>query len=118
MALARALLQQVSAQPGSAVLRVYRPPRAAVVFGRRDTRLPGFAAAVRAAHSAGFDTAVRAVGGRAVAYTSEAVVADLVVHEPGAVRGQEDRFSRYGERLAAELAALGVDARVGAVPGE
>jgi len=104
--------------PGTAALRVYQPTRPAVVFGRRDTRLPGFAAAVEVAHEAGFETAVRAVGGRAVAYTQAAVVADLVGHEPAAIQHQDWRFSTYGDRLADALGTLGIDARVGAVPGE
>jgi octanoyl-[GcvH]:protein N-octanoyltransferase len=118
IALAHALLIEAGQVPGTAALRVYQPNRPAVVFGRRDTRLPGFAAAVEAAHEAGFETAVRAVGGRAVAYTQAAVVADLVGHEPAAIQRQDWRFRTYGDRLADALGTLGIDARVGAVPGE
>jgi octanoyl-[GcvH]:protein N-octanoyltransferase len=89
-----------------------------VVFGRRDTRLPGFRAAVEAARSAGFDTAVRAVGGRAVAYTDRAVVVDHVRAEPQAPAGMDQRFERCGRRFADLFAGLGIDARVGPVPGE
>ncbi|TCO36065.1 lipoate-protein ligase A [Kribbella steppae] len=99
-------------------LRVYRPAAPVVVFGRRDTRLPGFVAAVRAARAAGFEPLVRAVGGRPVAYTNEAVVVDHVKHERLAPEGLETRFKEFGLRYADVLQSLGIDARVGAVPGE
>lgn len=99
-------------------LRVYRPAAPVVVFGRRDTRLPGFAAAVRAARAAGFGPLVRAVGGRPVAYTTEAVVVDHVKHERLAPDGMDTRFKEFGLMYADVLQDLGIDARVGAVPGE
>jgi len=118
LALAHALVRRASAGEVSEVLRVYRPAAPVVVFGRRDTRLPGFAAAARAASAAGFEPLVRATGGRAVAYTSEALVVDHVRHEPQPTAGHDRRFEEYGERLAATFRDLGLDARVGAVPGE
>jgi lipoate-protein ligase A len=99
-------------------LRVYRPAAPVVVFGRRDTHLPGFGAAVDAARAAGFEPLVRAVGGRPVAYTTEAVVVDHVKHERLAPEGLETRFKEFGLLYADVLQALGIDARVGAVPGE
>ncbi len=99
-------------------LRVYRPTAPVVVFGRRDTRLPGFGAAVRAARSAGFEPLVRAVGGRPVAYTTEALVVDHVKHARLAQEGLETRFKEFGSLYADVLQTLGIDARVGAVPGE
>lgn len=100
------------------VVRVYRPQAPVVVFSRRDTRAAGYAAAVAAAHAAGFQVAVRAVGGRAVAYTEESVVVDHVAVEPDAVAGHDARFRDLGAHLAACLRTLGVDARLGPVPGE
>ncbi|WP_433167180.1 lipoyl protein ligase domain-containing protein [Kribbella sp. CA-247076] len=99
-------------------LRVYRPTAPVVVFGRRDTHLPGFPAAVRAAEAAGFEPLVRAVGGRPVAYTTEALVVDHVKQERLAPEGLETRFKQYGSLYADVLHGLGIDARVGAVPGE
>ncbi len=97
---------------------MYRPAAPVVVFGRRDTRLPGFEAAVRAARAAGFEPLVRAVGGRPVAYTTEAVVVDHVKHERLAPEGMDTRFKEFGLMYADVLQSLGIDARVGAVPGE
>ena len=118
LAVAHALVRRASRGEVREVLRIYRPQRPVAVFGRRDTRLPGFAAAARAAEDAGFAPLVRATGGRAVAYTENAVVVDHVCHDPDTVGGLDHRFEEYGERLAGAFRGLGVDARLGAVPGE
>ncbi|GAB3790877.1 lipoate--protein ligase family protein [Nocardioides ungokensis] len=118
LALARALVMDAGSGPVEESLRVYRPASPVVVFGRRDTRLPGFPSAVAAARAAGFEPAVRATGGRAVAYTSDALVVDHVRHEPGATGGQDARFETFGEMFVDLFRGFGVDARLGAVPGE
>ena len=118
LAVAHALVRRASAGELTEALRIYRPAAPVVVFGRRDTRLPGFEAAVRAARAAGFEPLVRAVGGRPVAYTTQALVIDHVKHEPLAPDGLETRFQYYGTLYASVLEELGIDARVGAVPGE
>ena len=118
LAVGHALVRRVSAGEVEEALRVYRPSGPVVVFGRRDTRLPGFGAAVRAARAAGFEPLVRAVGGRPVAYTDQALVVDHVKHERLAPDGMETRFKQYGALYADVLQTLGIDARVGAVPGE
>ena len=118
LALARAMLNQAKAGVLEEAVRVYRPSSPVVAFGRRDTRLPGFAAAVAAARAAGFTPVVRAVGGRAVAYTDAAVVVDHVKAEVGAIGGQDERFEEFGRRFVTLFREYGVDARLGAVPGE
>ncbi|NEA30575.1 lipoate--protein ligase family protein [Streptomyces sp. SID13031] len=118
LAIAHAMVRRASSGGVSEALRIYRPAAPVVVFGRRDTRLPGFGAAVRAARSAGFEPVVRAVGGRPVAYTPQALVVDHVKHEPLAPDGLESRFQYFGSLYAGILGDVGVDARVGAVPGE
>ncbi|WP_405065137.1 lipoate--protein ligase [Kribbella sp. NBC_01510] len=118
LAVGHALVRRASAGEVEEALRVYRPSGPVVVFGRRDTRLPGFGAAVRAARAAGFEPLVRAVGGRPVAYTDQALVVDHVKHERLAPDGMETRFKQYGSLYADVLQTLGIDARVGAVPGE
>ena len=118
LAVAHALVRRASAGEVGEVLRLYRPSAPVAVFGRRDTHRPGFSQAVNAAERAGFATAIRATGGRAVAYTGRSIVVDHVMPDPDAVAGLEDRFVRFGALLAHALCELGVDARVGAVPGE
>lgn len=118
VAVAQALLRRVQRGDAGPVLRVYRPTTPAVAFGRRDVRLPGFPAAVAAVRRAGFSPCVRAPGGRAVAYTTDAVVVDHVSPDPEWPSGLEGRFADFGELWTGLLVGLGVDARIGEVPGE
>lgn len=118
MAMAQAMLRRVSRGDSGEVLRVYRPSGPAVAFGRRDVRLDGFADAVAAVRRAGFSPCVRAPGGRAVAYTEQALVVDHVSPDPEWPSGLEGRFAAFGELWVDVLQGLGVDARVGEVPGE
>lgn len=118
VALAQALLRRVSRGESGPVLRVYRPTCQTVAFGRRDVRLAGFGTAVAAVRRAGVTPCVRAPGGRAVAYTSGALVVDHVSPDPGWPSGLEARFAEFGELWTGVLRGLGADARVGEVPGE
>nr|WP_202885712.1 lipoate--protein ligase [Kribbella sandramycini] len=118
LAAAHALVRRASEGGVGEALRVYRPAAPVVVFGRRDTRLAGFGAAVGAARDAGFVPLIRAVGGRPVAYTSAALVVDHVRYEELAPEGMQARFEYYGELYAGVLRGAGIDARVGEVPGE
>jgi octanoyl-[GcvH]:protein N-octanoyltransferase len=96
LALARAMVTQARGGQIEETLRIYRPASSVVVFGRRDTRLPGFPQAIAAARAGGFEPMVRATGGRAVAYTGAALVMDHVRHESGSIGGQEARFATFG----------------------
>lgn len=118
IALAHALLHRTSRGEAGAVLRVYRPASPVVAFSRRDTLLPGFPDAVRAARGAGFTPVVRPQGGRAVAYTDQAVIADHVSPHPTGPSGMDERFATFGKLWADVLGEYGVAARVGAVAGE
>jgi octanoyl-[GcvH]:protein N-octanoyltransferase len=118
MALAQAMMRRVARGEAGPMLRVYRPTSPAVAFGRRDVRLPGFDDAVAAVRRAGFAACVRAPGGRAVAYTSQALVVDHVSPDPEWPSGLEGRFDDFGDLWTGVLTRLGVDARVGEVPGE
>ncbi|KAA5834466.1 lipoate--protein ligase family protein [Saccharopolyspora hirsuta] len=118
VAVAHAMLRRVSAGEAGAGMRIYRPSGRVVAFGRRDTLLPGFPDAVRAVREAGFTPVVRAPGGRAVAYTERSLVVDHVGPDPGYLSGMEERFTGYAELWADVLRKHGVEAQIGAVPGE
>ena len=118
LAVATALVRRASAGEVTEAVRIYRPAEPVLVFGRRDTRHPGFQAAVQAGRDAGFEPLVRAVGGRPVAYTSEALVIDHVRHDLRASEEQQSRFGTFGSLYSDVLRGLGIDARVGEVPGE
>jgi lipoate-protein ligase A len=117
VALAATLLQGVTDGSRPPALRVYRPAPA-VAFGRRDEFLPGFAEAVQAAAAHGFASILRAQGGRAAAYDRDCLVLDEVRPATDSMTGIEERFADAAQRHAEALRALGVDARVGEIPGE
>ena len=117
VALAHALLDRVSAGELRGVLRLYRPAPT-VAFGRLDALRPGYAAAAAAAREHGFEPVLRAPGGHAVAYHDGCLGIDEVIAEADPIAGMHDRFAASGALLAGALRTLGVDARVGQVPGE
>lgn len=126
MAASHALLQRARRGEVESALRVFRPTRM-VAFGRRDANRPGFPAAAAACQRAGFTPVVRPTGGRAVACTPNALVLDHVQRAPaspdgipmgGEFAGMEERFEKFGAMLAEVMTDVGIDARVGEVPGE
>lgn len=95
--------------------RVHRP-EPTVAFGRLDSLLPGYDDAVATARAHGFAPVLREPGGHAVAYHRGSLVIETT--GAGGIDGVRERFEREAQRIAAALRGLGVDARVGAVPGE
>ena len=118
LALAHALARRADQEEDYETVHVYQPTGQSVVFGRRETRLPGFPAAVHAARDAGFVPLIRATGGRAVAYTEQTVVVHHVRHDAEPTKGHDARFQDFGASFADILGRLGVAARLGPVPGE
>ncbi|MFL5859220.1 MAG: lipoyl protein ligase domain-containing protein [Solirubrobacteraceae bacterium] len=117
LALAPALLARVAAGARAPLVRIYRP-WPTVAFGRRDSFVAGFACAATAAQRHGFSPAIRAAGGRAAAFHEECLVIEEMIAEADAASRIQDRFSAEAERQARALRGLGIDARVGEVPGE
>jgi octanoyl-[GcvH]:protein N-octanoyltransferase len=117
VAVAHALLERADRGEVGAVLRLYRPAPT-VAFGRLDALRPGYAAAVAAARSHGFEPVLRAPGGHAVAYHDGCLGIDEVIHEADPIAGMQERFAASSELLAGALRSLGVDSRVGGVPRE
>lgn len=118
LATAHALVRLASREEFTEAVRIYRPTAPVAVFGRRDTLLQGFTSAAQAAAAAGFEPLIRATGGRAVAYTGNALVVDHIGYDPNVTGTHDQRFRVFGESLAATLRGLGIAAQVGAVPGE
>lgn len=117
LAFARVLLDSVKAGRRGATLRLYRPAPT-VAFGARDRFLPGFPAAVEAARDHGFTPALRSLGGRAAAYHEGSLVIDHIEPSDSFITHTSARFSRFGEDYVAVLRGIGVDARLGEIPGE
>jgi lipoate-protein ligase A len=117
VALSEALLVRVANGELPATLRVYRP-RPTVAFGKLDALRPGYAEAARAARDHGFTPVLRSPGGHAAAYDEGTVGFDLVVPAASIAGGVQERFRSTSDAIARALVSLGVDARVGEVPGE
>jgi len=117
VALPHALVGLVGDGRHRPAVRCYRPA-ATVAFGRRDSFLPGFPVAAAAARARGFTPVIRGAGGRAAAYDEGCLVFDEVMPATESAVGIEERFATEARRQAEVLKGLGVDAQVGAVPGE
>jgi octanoyl-[GcvH]:protein N-octanoyltransferase len=116
-AVSRATMQRVAAGELPETLRLARPARV-VAFAKRDVLAPGYAEAVTAARSAGFGTVLRLAGGRAAVFHEGTLELAHAVPDPDPRRGIHERFEATAELIARALRRLGVDARVGEVPGE
>jgi octanoyl-[GcvH]:protein N-octanoyltransferase len=116
-AVSRAILNRVAAGELPATLRLHRPG-AILAFSRQDRASPGFAAAVRAAREAGFEPVLRLAGGRAAVFHERTLACSWAVPDSRPVARTTERFRELAALLAGALGALGVDARVGQVPGE
>ncbi|MGO4681345.1 lipoate--protein ligase family protein [Microbacterium sp. 2MCAF23] len=111
------LLRQVASGDGpERVLRLYTPAPT-LALTRRESLMPGCQTAVSAAERLGFAPAIRPTGGRAVAYDETCLVFDLVEREE-AHADPTAFFAQTGRTIVDALRGLGVDARLGEVPGE
>lgn len=116
-AVSRALLERVSAGLEPETLRLYRPV-SAVAFGPADTVSSGYATACEAARQAGFDAIERLAGGRAAVFHEETIAFAWVIPDGTPRAHVHERFEVLSEIVAGALGRLGIDARVGPVPGE
>jgi octanoyl-[GcvH]:protein N-octanoyltransferase len=117
VAISRALMERVAAGELPDTLRLGRPS-AWVAFGKRDAISPAYPRAVARAREAGFGSALRLAGGRAAVFHQGTVAIAHAIAEEDARPGVHDRFRDTADLLAGALGDLGVDARVGEVPGE
>ncbi len=117
IAVSRALLLRVAAGELPETLRLTRP-EPMVAFGKQDAVAPGFDAAVSAAAGAGFESVLRLAGGRAAVFHEDTVSLAHAVPEDAPRLGIRARFEHVAGLIVRVLEGLGVDARVGEVPGE
>ncbi len=116
-AVSRATLQQVALRAEPESLRLYRPD-AIVAFGRRDAIAPGYARAVREARLQGFAAIQRLAGGRAAVFHERTLSFAWAIPDPRVREHVERYFAELADIMVAAFRNLGVDARVGEVPGE
>jgi lipoate-protein ligase A len=98
-------------------LRVYRPARV-LAFGPSDSVAPGYHEARAIAAAAGFAPVERLAGGHAAVFHEQTVTFGWTVPHRSPRTTIHERFRVISALIAEALVTLGVDARVGAVPGE
>lgn len=116
-AISRVLLERVDAGELPATLRLSRPS-SIVAVSSRDARTTGFAAAVAATSAAGFTPVLRLAGGRPAVFTPATIAFSWSVPTDAPSAGIAERFSILSTCLAEAARSLGLDARVGEIPGE
>jgi octanoyl-[GcvH]:protein N-octanoyltransferase len=113
----RALMERVGAGELPETLRLARPGPI-VAFAKQDAVAPGYPASVAAARAGGFEAILRLAGGRAAVFHEGTLALSHAVPDPDPRPGIHARFDATAALLARALGRLGVDARVGEVPGE
>lgn len=117
VAVSHAALSAVADGAMGPVLRLH-VPAAMVAFGRSDRVTPGYAAAVRSAQAHGFAAVERLAGGRAAVFHESTIAFSLALPESEPRTGIAARFEMVATTVVEALESLGVDARVGELPGE
>jgi octanoyl-[GcvH]:protein N-octanoyltransferase len=116
-ATSRSVLLRVAKGELPETFRLYRP-QPIVAFGRRDEREPGFQRAVTEARARGFEAVIRLAGGRAAVFHEGTLAFAHTIPDEDVTSRTYDRFRRMASLMAGALRRIGVDARVGEVPGE
>lgn len=116
-AVSRQLLDAVGSGAHAECLRLWQPAPALAFSGVDRTR-PGFRDAVGVARELGFEPFVRLAGGHAAVYAPSLLAFVWTRAAPDLRGGIEARFADLASRVVAALCAIGIDARIGEVPGE
>ncbi len=117
VAISHSILTAVSEGEIGPTLRLHLPG-ALVAFGRADRVTPGYPAAVRAARAHGFEAVERLAGGRAAVFHEQTVAFSLAIPVADPKSGIHERFEMVATLMRAAFESLGVDARIGELPGE
>jgi octanoyl-[GcvH]:protein N-octanoyltransferase len=115
--ISRTILRRVAAGELPPTVRIHRPGNE-VAFGRQDIASPGYEAAAEAARAAGFAAVERLAGGRAAVFHQGTIAIARAYADPQPPKRTYARFEEMAELIADALRGLGVDSRVGEVPGE
>lgn len=111
------LLERTAAGVSPETFRLYRPARV-LAFGPSDRVTPGYDEARAAASAAGYAPVERLAGGRAAVFHEDTIAFGWTAPDSQARLNIRPRFEFLAELLREALERVGLDARVGAVPGE
>ncbi len=115
--LQQAMLEEVAAGERGPAALIWTSSRY-VGATRKETRLPGFAAAAEAASEVGFPVLVRNSGGGAVAANGGSLSFSLTFPVEDLRHGLYERYSEGLDLIASALRRVGVEAERGEVEGE
>lgn len=116
-AVSAAVLHRVASGSDPATLRVWTPERS-VAFGRQDRARPGYRTAVSAVAGLGFAPVERLAGGRAAVFHEGTIAFSWALPESHGPETITSRFAAIAGIVVRALSSLGLDARIGEVPGE
>jgi lipoate-protein ligase A len=117
VAVSHATLSAVARGEIGGVFRLH-DPLPVVAFGRIDRVHPRYPQAVRAAAAHGFAGVERLAGGRAAVFHQSTLAFALATAENDPREGIRHRFATIAEVMAEAFDGLGLDARIGELPGE
>jgi lipoate-protein ligase A len=117
VAVSHAILSAVARGEIGGVFRLHVPGRV-LAFGRADRVQPGYPQAVRAAQAHGFAAIERLAGGRAAVFHGSTLAFSMAVPDNDPRVGIRDRFETIAGVMSKAFQTLGIDARIGEVPGE
>lgn len=112
----QSLVERAFAEPGAAVLFIWRAEQALLVT-RQDARLPAFARAARVLEAEGWPVLVRTSGGGAFPVHPGTVQFAAAARLPAAGRSIDAIYDALGAPLIEALASFGVAAGLGEVAG-
>lgn len=117
VAVSHATLSAVARGDIGGVFRLH-VPEPVVAFGRADRAQPGYPQAVRAAGAHGFAAVERLAGGRAAVFHESTLAFAWAIREPNPRAGIRERFQMIAGTMVTAFESLGIDARIGKLPGE
>lgn len=112
-----ALLRRVARGELPTTMRVHGTGRI-LAFGRIDRFSSGYERALAIAREHGYEPIERMAGGRAAVFHEDTIAFSRASRERDLRAETSARFEWMAELIAAALRRIGVDARVGEVPGE
>jgi len=112
-----AIMRRVARGDLPSTMRVHRTGRS-LAFGRIDRLASGYPRALELARRHGYEPVERMAGGRAAVFHEGTIAFSHATREPSLHSGTSERFERMAGTIAAALRRIGVDARVGEIPGE
>lgn len=117
IAVSHAVLGAVSRGESPATFRLYRPDDI-LAFGAADRHSSNYPLAVRSAEAHGFTALQRLAGGRAAVFHDNTLAFSWAIQDPDPRARIAERFGTISSIMRDAFTSLGIDARVGEVPGE